>query len=80
MLSVIRKVKVHVFAPNIVNGISFYGFEAGQTKASLVYFVHDGQRALTLVLLRLVSNLTKTIIQSEPIKTDEFAFCHTFCA
>ena len=40
--------KVHVFAPNIVIGITFYGFEAGQTLVRLQsnYFAHDGQRAL----------------------------------
>ena len=36
-----------VFAPNIVIGITFYGFEAGQklVRSRSNYFAHDGQRA-----------------------------------
>ena len=37
-----------MFAPNIVIGITFYGFEVGQKLVRLRsnYFAHDRQRAL----------------------------------
>ena len=43
--------KRHVFAPNIIIGISFYWFEAGQKLVQLRsnYFSHDGQRAHSLL-------------------------------
>ena len=42
--------KVHVFAPNVVTGITFYGLEAGQklVRSRSNYFAYDGQRALSL--------------------------------
>ena len=38
-----------MFASNIVIGITFYGFEAGQklVRSRSNYFTHDGQRALS---------------------------------
>ena len=42
-----QNVEVNVFTPDIVIGITFYGFEAGRklVRSRSNYFAHDGQRA-----------------------------------